>query len=57
MDDRTLQFAMFLIVIAALYVLVVVGVEIVRRIAQHARIAHPSAQPVVIGADVVHRND
>ena len=32
MDDRSLQFALFMGIVAALLVLVVVGVEIVRRV-------------------------
>ena len=46
MDDRTLQFALFLGIAAALYTLVMVGIEIARRIGLQYRAAHPA--PVAV---------
>ena len=58
MDNRTLQFALYLVIAAALYVLVVVGIEIARRIGNHARAARTARGAVVVGHDAApHRND
>jgi hypothetical protein len=56
MDDRTLQFALYLVIAAALYVLVIVGIEIVRRVLNHTRAARVARNPVVVGHDAP-RND
>ncbi len=55
MDDRTLQFVLFLGIAAAVYTLVTVGIEIARRYLLQARAAHVAT--VAIVADVVARND
>lgn len=50
MDDRTLQFALFLVIAAALYVLVMVGLEIVGRLLKRD-VAQPE-QSVPVGHDI-----
>jgi hypothetical protein len=55
MDDRTLQFVLFLGVAAGLYTLVTVGIEIARRFVLQSRASHASTVAMV--TDVVSRND
>ena len=56
MDDRTLQFALFLGIAAAIYTLVTVGLEIARRMTLQSRASH--AAPVGVAVEVVpHRHD
>jgi hypothetical protein len=61
MDDRTLQFALYLVIAAALYLLVFVGIEIARRAINQWRASRASRMargPVVVGHDSTHhRND
>lgn len=56
MDDRTMQLALFLGIVAALLVLVVVGVEVVRRAAAVWR--RRGSEPVLahrVGEEHQHR--
>lgn len=55
MDDRTMQFVLFLGLAAAIYTLVTVGIEIARRFVLQSRAARTSA--IAIVADVVAHND
>jgi len=61
MDDRTLQFALYLVIGAALYLLVFVGIEIARRAINQWRAARASRMTrgaVVVGHhDTTRRND
>ena len=58
MDDRTLQFALYLVIGAALYLLVFVGIEIARRAINQWRAARHARRPVVVGHDATRgRND
>ncbi|MCC8363454.1 hypothetical protein LK996_10255 [Lysobacter sp. A6] len=55
MDDRTLQFALYLVIAAALYLLVVVGIVIARRVVNQWRAARHGRRPVVVGHDATRR--
>jgi hypothetical protein len=50
MDDRTLQFALYVVIAAALYVLVMVGLEIVGRLLKRG-VAQP-VQSVPVGNEI-----
>jgi hypothetical protein len=57
MDDRSMQFALFLGIAAALLVLVVIGVEVIRRAIALRRQRRPS-EPVLahrVGEEHQHR--
>ena len=54
MDDRTLQFALFLGIAAALWVLVNVGMEIARRLSLQWR-AHHQVQSAGVPVEVMPR--
>ena len=55
MDDRTLQFALYLVIGAALYLLVFVGIEIARRAINQWRASRHARLQVVVGQDATRR--
>ena len=57
MDDRTLQFALYLVIGAALYLLVFVGIEIARRAINQWRAARHARRPGVGGHDATRRRN
>jgi hypothetical protein len=56
MDDRTLQFALFLSIAAALYLLVVVGIEMGARLVRQWR-ERPARAAVAVGHDLPRHHD